>query len=174
MASKWFRVFVDANVLIRGSTFPRFPYEVMRLAARREIVLVLSPSVLDDARFYVGKLFPDHLLQMEAFLSTSLVEIVDEPTREEVEAHADLVRDIEDVPVVLAAAKATVDFLVSTDADLTDVDESTEQLRQMLAPCKVMKVGSFLNEIMGWSHTDLETIAHRRWEDLREKAWNWE
>lgn len=172
MVSKRFRVFADANVLIRGITFPRFPYEVMRLAARHEIVLVLSPSVLDDARFYVGKLFPDHLLQLEAFLSTSLVEIVDEPTLEEVKACADLVRDIEDVPVVLAAVKSKVDFLVSTDADLTDVNESTEQLRQMLAPGKVMKVGSFLNEIMGWSHTDLEAIARRCWEDLREKVWS--
>ena len=27
------RVFLDANILIRGITFPRFPYEVLRHAA---------------------------------------------------------------------------------------------------------------------------------------------
>jgi predicted nucleic acid-binding protein len=165
------RVFADANVLIRGVTFPRFPYEVLRLAARHEIVLVLSPSVLGDVRYYVGELFPDHVDKLEAFLATALVEIVDEPTFGEVKANHELVRDIDDVPVVLAAAKAKVDFLVSTDADLTDVDESTGKLRQMLAPGKVMRVGSFLNEVMGWSHEALEDISRRRWEDLIGGIW---
>ena len=91
MVAKQRRVFADANVLIRGVTFPRFPHEILRLAARHKIVLVLSPSVLDDARFYVGKLFPDHLPKLEAFLSTALVEIVNEPTSKEVEAHSNLV-----------------------------------------------------------------------------------
>jgi putative PIN family toxin of toxin-antitoxin system len=166
------RVFIDANVLIRGVTFPRFPYEVLRLAARHEIVLVLSPSVLDDVRYYVGELFPNHVDKLEAFLATALVEIVGEPAPEEVKANHDLVRDIDDVPVVLAAAKAKVDFLVSTDADLTDVDASTEKLRQMLAPGKVMKVGSFLDEVMGWTHETLEAVSRRRWEDVRGEIWS--
>ena len=72
----------------------------------------------------------------------------------------------------MAAAKAKVDFLVSTDADLTDVNESTERLRQMLAPGKVMKVGSFLNRIMGWSHAELEAISRRRWENLSGEIWS--
>lgn len=171
MAVKQYRVFTDANVLIRGVTFPRFPYEILRLAAKHEIVLVVSPSVLDDVRHYVGELFPDHLPTLEAFLATALVEIVDEPTPEEVDANRDLVRDVDDVPIVLAAAKAKVDFLLSTDADLTDVDESTKKLRQALAPGKVMRLGTFLNEVIGWSHNELAAISRRRWEDLKEKAW---
>ena len=55
------RVFADANVLIRGVTFPRYPYEILRLAARHKIILVLSPLVLDDARRYLAELFPEHL-----------------------------------------------------------------------------------------------------------------
>ncbi len=95
------RVFVDANVLIRGVTFPRFPYEVLRLAARHEIVLVISPSVLDDVRYYVRELFPDHLDK-----------------------------------------------------------------------CEVMRVGSFLNEVMGWSHEALEAIRRRRWGDVKGDIWD--
>jgi hypothetical protein len=34
------RVFLDANVLIRGVTFPRFPYEVLRHAATKEMVAI--------------------------------------------------------------------------------------------------------------------------------------
>ena len=56
---KQLRVFVDANVLIRGITFPRYPYEILRLATRHEIVMVISPTVLADARHYLSTLFPN-------------------------------------------------------------------------------------------------------------------
>lgn len=59
------RVFVDANVLIRGITFPRYPYEILRLAAQHKIILVISPSVLADARYYLTTLFPDHLSKLD-------------------------------------------------------------------------------------------------------------
>jgi len=162
---------VDANVLIRGITFPRYPYEVLHLAAQHKITLVISPSVLIDARRYLSTLFPDHVPKLDALLSTAAVEIVEDPTREEVLAHRNLVRDIKDVPVVLAAANAKVDYLVSTDTDLTDLDASTEALRQILAPGKVVRVGVFLNQVMGWSHEALTTISRRRWDDLDGGAW---
>lgn len=62
-----FRVFVDANILIRGVTFPRYPFEILRLAARRMIVCVVSPSVLADARHYLSLLFPGHLPKLDGF-----------------------------------------------------------------------------------------------------------
>jgi len=164
-------VFVDANVLIRGVTFPRYPYEVLRLAARRKIVLVLSSLVLNDARRYLAELFPEHLPKLEGFLTTALIEIVPDPTPEQVAAQRDLVRDIKDVPVVLAAARAHVDYLLSTDTDLTDTNKSTEKLRQLIAPGRVMKVGAFLNEVMGWSHTRLTAISKRRWNDIKGEIW---
>jgi len=160
------RVFVDANVLIRGITFPRYPYEVLRLAAQHKITLVISPSVLADARHYLSVLFPEHLPKLDALLAAAMVEIVDDPTREEVSANRNLVRDIEDVPVVLAAAKARVDYLVSTDTDLTDLNASTEALRHLLDPGEIVRVGTFLNQVMGWSHEDLTSIG-RRWDDLK-------
>ena len=165
------RVFADANVLIRGVTFPRYPYEILRLAARHKIVLVLSPLVLDDARRYLAELFPEHLLKLNGFLATALVEVVPDPEPEQVAAHRDLVRDVKDVPVALAAAQARVDYLLSTDADLTDVNESTEGLRRLMAPGRVMKVGAFLDEIMGWSHSRLNTISKRRWSEIKGDVW---
>lgn len=62
---KLLRIFVDANVLIRGITFPRYPYEVLRLAAQHKIALILSPSVLADVRHYLSTLFPDHLPKLD-------------------------------------------------------------------------------------------------------------
>ncbi len=166
------RVFVDANVLIRGITFPRYPYEVLRLAAQHKILLIISPSVLADARHYLTTLFPAHLPKLDALLAIAAVEIAADPTPEEVAANRNLVRDVKDVPVVLAAAKASVDYLISTDADLTDADESTEALRAMIAPGKVLKVGVFLNQIMGRSHEDLDVISRRQWRDIQGRAWD--
>lgn len=44
------RVFLDANVLIRGVTLPRFPYEVLRHASLGDFVMVVSPLVLESVR----------------------------------------------------------------------------------------------------------------------------
>ena len=169
--SRRLRVFVDANILIRGITFPRYPYEILRLAARHTIVLVMSPSVLADARRYVSLLFPQHLPKLDGFLATALIETIANPTPEEVASHRDLVRDFKDVPVVLAAAAAGVDFLVSTDADLTDVDQTTEALREIIAPGKVMKPGAFLDEVIGWPHAELDAISRRQWHALKDDIW---
>lgn len=65
-----------------------------------------------------------------------------------------------------------MDYLISTDADLTDADESTEALRAMIAPGKVLKVGVFLNQVMDWSHDDLETISRRQWREIQGRVWD--
>lgn len=166
------RVFVDANILIRGITFPRYPYEILRLAARHTLVLVVSPSILADVRHYLSLLFPEHLPKLDGFLATALTEVIPDPSPEDVADHRDLVRDFKDVPVVMAAVSAGVDFLVSTDADLTDVNQSTEALRQFIAPGRVMKPGAFLSEVIGWSHDELDTISRRRWHDIRGNIWD--
>jgi putative PIN family toxin of toxin-antitoxin system len=162
------RVFLDANVWIRGVTFPRFPYEVLRHAARGEITAIASPLVLDSVRFYLQQRFPQYQAALEALLDLLNLEAVPDPTPEQVAAHAGLVRDVKDIPVALAAIQAGAEYLVSTDRDLTDVDDTTAELRRHLRP---MAVGAFLHEIMGWSHEDLAAIAHRRWSDLESSFW---
>ena len=81
------RVFVEANILIRGITFPRYPYEVLRLAAQHKTILVVSPPVLADARHSLAALFPAHLPKLDALLASAAVEIAADPTAEEVSAH---------------------------------------------------------------------------------------
>jgi len=44
------RALLDANVLIRGVTFPRFPYEALRHAAQEEIAAIISPLVPGSVR----------------------------------------------------------------------------------------------------------------------------
>ena len=162
------RVFLDANVLIRGVTFPRFPYEVLRHAARKEIVAIVCPLVLDSARLHVRERFPDHQGAVEALLELLDLEVVPDPPPEEVMAHAGLVRDPKDIPVALAAIGAEAEYLASTDRDFY-VDDTTAELRRHVKP---ISVGAFLHEVMGWSHDSLSAIERRRWSDLERPFWD--
>jgi hypothetical protein len=77
--------------------------------------------------------------------------------------NSDLVRDLTDVPVALAAIQAGVDYLVSEDKDLTIQGKVAARLHEKLT---VMISGTFLRQVMGWSSESLEKIRHRTWRDL--------
>lgn len=55
------RVMVDANVLISGTGWPRFAYEILQHAIAGDFQLVLSPFVIDEARRHITRLFPEFL-----------------------------------------------------------------------------------------------------------------
>lgn len=157
------RVMIDANVLIAGSAFPRWSYEVLQHALRSDFQLVLCPLVIEQAKRHLRRKFPDHLERFEAFLALCDYEEVPNPLRTQVEQHCDLVRDVTDVPIALAAIDAGVDCLVSEGKDLSAQDESTARLRMML---RVYISGTFLREMMGWSSRELEGVRGRAWRDM--------
>lgn len=157
------RVFLDANILIAGTVWPRWPYEVLQHALKGGFRLVLTPYVIEEARRILSARFPKEIGRFEAFLKACDYEITTIPTVEAVNAHANLVRDIADVPVALAAIEAGVDCLVSEDKDLTARDDSTVELRRLLP---VYLSGAFLREVMGWSTRQLEAVRGRNWRDL--------
>ena len=157
------RVFVDANILIRGLTLPRFPYEVLRAGTLGKIHLVTSTTTLARARHYIETKFVVHVERLERFLATGIIEIVDDPPDAEVQANMDLVRDEDDVPVVLAAIKARAKYLVSTDLDLTVMDKTTEKLRRQVTP---IRPGDLLKGLLGWTSKELSRIEKRTWKEL--------
>lgn len=73
------RVFVDANIFIRGLTLPRFPYEVLRAGALGKIHLLTSAATLAAARHYIETKFGAQVERFERFLATGIIEIVDDP-----------------------------------------------------------------------------------------------
>ncbi len=157
------RTMTDANILLAGNAFPRWPYEVLQHAVDGDYRLVLCPLVIKQAREHVRERFPQHLPRLEKFLREAEYELVPDPTQEEIDAHQNLVRDLSDVAIALAAIAAKVDYLVSEDKDLTVQDETTAELRRHL---KVLLSGTFLREVMGWTSEELESIRHRKWDDL--------
>jgi predicted nucleic acid-binding protein len=157
------RVFVDANILIAGTVWPRWPYEVLQHALKGDYRLVLNPYVIEEARRTLAARFPKDVERFDGFLEVCIYETATIPTAKAVNDHAHLVRDITDVPVALAAIESGVDCLISEDKDLTTHDETTEELRRQVS---VYLSGTFLREVMGWSSEQLEAVRGRKWQDL--------
>lgn len=157
------RVMTDANVLVAGNAFPRWPYEVLRHALRGDYQLFLCPYILTEVRRTMARAFPDHTHRLESFLKVCPSREVKDPSKRTVKKNLHLVRSAKDVPVVLAAKEARVQYLVTNDKDLTVQDVTTEQIRQWFAP---ILPAVFLRDVMDWTSEELEAIRHRTWEDL--------
>jgi len=158
------RVMVDANILIAGIGWPRFPYEVLQHAVHRDFQLVLSSYIIDEARRNIVRVIPQRLPQLELFIARSRYEETPTPTEAEVDAHLTLIRDKADISVALAAINAKVDYLVTQDRDFTDRNESNAELHAKL---KIILPSTFLREHMGWTSEALETVRNRTWRDLQ-------
>ena len=157
------RVMVDANVLFSAILWPRWPYEVIQHAIKGDFQLALPPVVIDQVRARLQERFPTEVQHFDDFLQRLPYEAIPDPSPALVTRNRDLVRDVTDVPIALAAIKAKVDYLVSEDKDLTARDETTAKLRKRL---KVLLSGTFLREVMGWTSEQLEQVRGRSWRDL--------
>ncbi len=154
---------VDTSVLIAGSAWPRWPHEVLLAGVRGEFQLVLCPYIFQETRYVLQNRFPQHVFRFDDLIAQTDFELVADPSQTEIEQNQNLVRDIMDVPIALAAINAKVDYLVSQDKDLTVRDKTTATLRKQV---NVMIAGTFLREVLNWTSEELEAIRHRNWSDL--------
>lgn len=109
----------DANVLIAGILLPRWFHEFLRHSLKGDFKLVLSRQTIREAQKRMARGTLAQRQALEQFLTECDYELVPDPSREEAEKNASLVRDPKDVPIVLAAINAGVDYLVTNDKDLT-------------------------------------------------------
>jgi hypothetical protein len=151
---------VDATVLYAGMGWPRWSHEVLRHAVSEDFRLVLAPVVIKQARKNLLEDLPDRAATFDAWLTLVPFELVSDPSPGDVANNNGLVRQVEDIPVALAAINAKVDYFISDDKDFTAEDTTTAELRQRL---KVMRPVIFLREVMGRSSEDLEKVRHRDW-----------
>ncbi|MGH2593252.1 MAG: PIN domain-containing protein [Anaerolineae bacterium] len=109
------RVFLDSSVLFSALYSSRgFSRDLLLTAARGEIVLVMRQDVADETKRNLAEHAPDTTRALwDYFLSNLAVEYVT-PTKREVRAAAKRVV-AKDAPIVAAARKANVDFLVTLD-----------------------------------------------------------
>ena len=154
------RVMVDTTVLLAGIIWPRFPYEVLQHALRGDFQLVLCPFVLTEAHRKFHEIFPGFTDDFAEFLVDVPYERVSDPISSSVLANQQLMRDITDVPIALAAINAEVDYFVSDDKDFTAPDQPIHRI------LSILQTGTFLNEVMGRSREELTRIKRRTWADI--------
>ena len=160
------RVAVDANVLIAGTVFPRWPYEVLQHALAGDFTLVLSPIVIQEARRRISTSFPGFEGEFEQFLQTIEYEEAPVPNISEVKENSRLVRDEKDIPIALSISKANVDYFVTYDRDFTDEDETTREVRAVIPGIMLPPV--FLREVMEWTSEELEQLRNRTWAEVED------
>lgn len=159
------RVMVDTTVLLAGTVWPRWPYEVLQHAIRGDFQLVLSQIVIQEAARKFGEKFPTYTQDFKNFLAECDYTEIPAPPSREVLANRDLIRDVKDVPIAIAAINAGVDCFVSEDKDFTSHDQANTKLHEKLT---VMLSGTFLRQVMGWASDELEAIRNRTWADFEE------
>jgi predicted nucleic acid-binding protein len=158
------RVAVDANVLIAGIIWPRWPYEVLMHAVRNEFALVLPELVIKEAHHRLLSDFPEFLPDFELLLKTIHSERIPIPLQEEIEENRELMRDLNAIPIALSVVKAGVDYFVTYDRDYTDAGRTTELVRAAIPGILLPPV--FLRDVMGWTSEQLEQVRGRNWADL--------
>lgn len=154
------RIMVDAGVLVAGVGWPGFLHEILQHAVAGDFQLVLSPFVLEEAYACALRLCPAQIRQFDVLLQTIEKEIVPMPTLSELASAPRLTRDPIDLPLVMAAIKAQVDWFISVDRSLS---EPTILLHRYL---KVVSPATFLRQSMGWSRDDLLRIRDRTWKEM--------
>ena len=108
------RIFIDANVFyaaIYSSTGAS--RQIILMGIRGEVTLVVSRLILEEVERNLTKKTPETLPLFRQFVDAVPFEIV-EPTRREVLEAIEYVV-LKDAPVVAAARRAKVDYLVSLD-----------------------------------------------------------
>jgi len=108
------RAFVDSSVLFSACLSTRgASHEIIRESERGNVDLVISRLVLQEAKRNLAQKAPQAVPLFSQFLTAVSFELV-RPTKQEV-LQAAAYTKLKDAPIVAAAKKAQVDFLVSLD-----------------------------------------------------------
>jgi putative PIN family toxin of toxin-antitoxin system len=153
------RVTVDANVLVAGSAWARWAYEVLQHAVKGDYQLVLSAEIVQEARASITKLGKQYAERLEEMLLNCDFEETRAATAGEIASNTLQIRDPKDIHVAVSAVAAKVSCLVTNDKNLTENDLLKQQV-QVILPAV------FLRDYMGWSSEELEAIRHRTWEEM--------
>jgi predicted nucleic acid-binding protein len=108
------RIFLDSSVLFSAAYSERgYSRDLIVMAIRRDIVLVLSPLVLEETRRNLLEVAPETLPWLDQLLKAVPFEAVRSSKAEVLQAAEQVV--LKDAPIIAAAKKAQVDLLVSLD-----------------------------------------------------------
>lgn len=158
------RVMLDSNIIISGITYPRCCFEILKHVIKQDIKLVVSEAILREVNKNIQIKFPTYVNDLKDFLLDCPFELVQHPAKTEIAKNRDLIRDVSDIPIALAAIQAGVDFFVTGDRDFLGDNDTLKKLKKHFM---IVSPIIFLKEIMNWPDDDLEKIRLRKWVDLQ-------
>jgi len=109
-----FKIFLDSSALIAGAISDSGAAHILlNLGESRDIVLIVSELVIVESERSIARKSPNNLDDLRSLIRLSNLHIVENPSPKEVGANLYLISDPTDVPILVAAMKAKVDFLVT-------------------------------------------------------------
>ncbi|MEJ2354022.1 MAG: PIN domain-containing protein [Anaerolineales bacterium] len=108
------RIFLDSSVLFSAAySSTGYSRDLLLMAARGEIILVISPHVVTETRRNLIESAPDAIPYLELLFDIIPFEYI-KPAKRDVLSAAKHVAQ-KDAPIIAAAKRAKVDFLVTLD-----------------------------------------------------------
>ena len=109
-----FNIFLDSSALIAGAISETGAAHVLlQLGESEDILLTISEMVIVESERSIAKKSPRNLNDLRKLIKTAKLMIVNDPSKKEVEANLYLIEDPNDLPILLAAMKAKVDYLAT-------------------------------------------------------------
>ena len=107
-------LFLDSSALMAGIVSAEGASRVLLLLAESgQIAVTISEQVLAETERAIARKVPLALSDLRQAILASQARIVRDPSPEDVSAHPTLVSHPADIPIVLAAMQAKVDYLVT-------------------------------------------------------------
>ena len=107
-------LFLDSSALIAGIVSSTGAARVLLLLAEGgQIAVTISEQVLTETERAIARKVPLALSDLRQAILASQAQIVRDPSPNEVSAHSNLISHPADIPIVLAAMQARVDYLVT-------------------------------------------------------------
>lgn len=107
-------IFLDSSALIAGAISETGAAHVLlQLGESEDILLTISEMVVVESERSIAKKSPRNLNDLRSLIKASNLRIVRNPSNKEVETNLYLIGDPDDVPILLAAMKAKVDYLAT-------------------------------------------------------------
>ncbi len=109
-------LFLDSSALFAGVVSPDGAARALLLLAETGLITVtISEQVVAETERAVARKVPQALKYYREALCSTGLRIVRDPSPEEVETHQNIIAHRADVPIVVAAMGASVDYLVTFD-----------------------------------------------------------
>jgi predicted nucleic acid-binding protein len=109
-------IFLDSSALIAGIISETGAAHVLlQLGETEDIALTISEVVLNETKRSIGRKSPENWENVQKEIQKSGIKVLRDPSYEEIQANLYLMDDPDDVPILLAAIKAKVDYLATHD-----------------------------------------------------------